>query len=102
VYLPPLIGDKTNVSVQKKLVSGSRDAQLICHWVRVSQIHPAIFSLTTCLSGHSVPLKSPASAYQSLSISSVFVIQTRAAYALPADVSITYRGRNLREPEDDS
>ncbi|KIJ96306.1 hypothetical protein K443DRAFT_107451, partial [Laccaria amethystina LaAM-08-1] len=42
--------------------------------VRVSQIHPAIISLTTCLAGHSVPPKSPACAYQSPSISSIFVI----------------------------
>ncbi|KIJ91165.1 hypothetical protein K443DRAFT_46110, partial [Laccaria amethystina LaAM-08-1] len=47
------------------------------NWVRVSQIHPAIFSLTTCLARHSVPLKSLADAYKSLSLSPTFVMQTR-------------------------
>jgi hypothetical protein len=63
------------------------------NWVRVSQIHPAIFPLTTCLARHSVPLKSLADAYKSPSISPTFVMQTRA---LPANVPITGRRRNLR------
>ncbi|KIJ91160.1 hypothetical protein K443DRAFT_115459, partial [Laccaria amethystina LaAM-08-1] len=34
----------------------------------VSQIHPALLSLTTCLARRSVPLKFPADAYRSPSI----------------------------------
>ncbi|EDR01235.1 uncharacterized protein LACBIDRAFT_312372 [Laccaria bicolor S238N-H82] len=47
--------------------------------VRVYQIHPALFSLTTCLARHPVPLKSLTGAYRSPSIISPFVTQSQAA-----------------------
>ncbi|KIJ89509.1 hypothetical protein K443DRAFT_624276 [Laccaria amethystina LaAM-08-1] len=61
------------------------------NWVRVSQIHPAIFSLTTCFARHLVSLKSLADAYRSPSISPNFVTQTRCVLkvALQIDTFLT-------------